>query len=133
MGLSSSTYNSHLMRTLEIKIRVGAKPGQTVVELVGALELQQVFAFQAMMREDESAVTILDMSAITYVDSAGIGALVNANVSRQRRGRKFAIAGITQRARTVLEVTKTAQFFDFYATATEAEEKVLPDAEAASA
>jgi anti-sigma B factor antagonist len=121
------------MRTLEIKIRAGAKPGQTVVELVGALELQQVFAFQAMMREDESAVTILDMSAITYVDSAGIGALVNANVSRQRRGRKLAIAGITERARTVLEVTKTAQFFDFYATATEAEEKVLPDAEAASA
>jgi anti-anti-sigma factor len=120
------------MRTLEIKIRAGAKPGQTVFELVGSLELQQVFAFQAKMREDESPVTILDMSAITYVDSAGIGALVNANISRQRRGRKFAIAGITDRARTVLEVTKTAQFFDFFPTAAEAEEKVLPS-EAATA
>ena len=75
------------------------------------------------MREDESAVTILDMSAITYVDSAGIGALVNANVSRQRSGRKFAIAGITDRARTVLEVTKTAQFFDFFPTAAEAKRR----------
>ena len=114
------------MRTLEMTARAGANPGQTVFELVGALELQQVFAFQTKMREDESPVTILDMSAVTYVDSAGIGALVNANVSRQRRGRKFVIAGITDRARTVLEVTKTSQFFDFYPTAAEAEEKVLP-------
>lgn len=121
------------MRSLAINTRSGARPGQTVFELVGALELQQVFAFQTKMREDESAVTILDMSAVTYVDSAGIGALVNANISRQRKGRKFAIAGITDRARTVLEVTKTSQFFDFYATAAEAEEKVLPSSEAASA
>jgi anti-sigma B factor antagonist len=114
------------MRTLEMTARAGANPGQTVFELVGALELQQIFAFQTKMREDESPVTILDMSAVTYVDSAGIGALVNANVSRQRRGRKFVIAGITDRARTVLEVTKTSQFFDFYPTAAEAEEQVLP-------
>jgi anti-sigma B factor antagonist len=120
------------MRTLEIKTRPGVQPGQVVFELVGALELQQVFAFQAQMREDESPVTILDMSAVTYVDSAGIGALVNANVSRQRRGRKFVIAGITDRARSVLDVTKTTQFFEFYGTAAEAEAKVAP-AGAASA
>jgi anti-anti-sigma factor len=114
------------MRTLEINTRDGARPGQIVFELTGALELQQIFAFQTKMREDESPVTILDMTKIVYVDSAGIGALVNANVSRQRRGRKLAIAGITDRARTVLEVTKTAQFFDFYPTAAEAEEKVVP-------
>jgi anti-sigma B factor antagonist len=121
------------MRTLEINSRAGAKPGQTVFELVGALELQQIFDFQSKMREDESSVTILDMSAITYVDSAGIGALVNANVSRQRKGRKLAIAGITDRARTVLVVTKTAQFFDFYPTAADAEEKVLPSSAGAPA
>lgn len=121
------------MRSLEINTRAGFHPGQIVFELTGALELQQVFAFQTKMREDESPVTILDMNAVTYVDSAGIGALVNANVSRQRRGRKLAIAGITDRARTVLEVTKTAQFFNFYPTVAEAEQQVLPSSEAASA
>jgi anti-sigma B factor antagonist len=120
------------MRILDMTSRAGAKPGQTVFELVGPLELQQVFGFQAKMREDESPVTIIDMTAVTYVDSAGIGALVNANISRQRRGRKFVIAGITERARTVLDVTKTSQFFEFYASAAEAEEKVQP-AGAASA
>lgn len=121
------------MRNLEIVSRPGAKPGQTVFTLTGALELQQIFAFQTTMREDESPVTILDMSGVVYVDSAGIGALVNANISRQRRGRKFAIAGITDRARTVLEVTKTAQFFEFYGTAAEAEEKTAPASGTASA
>ena len=121
------------MRTLEIVTRPGSFAGQTVFELNGSLELQQVFAFQNRMREDQSRVTILDMSNIVYIDSAGIGALVNANVSRMRSGRKLAIAGITDRAKTVLEVTKTAQFFDFYPTATEAEAKVLPNPEGASA
>lgn len=121
------------MRTLEIVVRPGSVAGQTVFELNGSLELQQVFAFQNRMREDESLVTILDMTNIVYIDSAGIGALVNAKVSRQRRGHKLAIAGITDRAKTVLEVTKTAQFFDFYPTVAEAEAKVLPEADAASA
>ncbi len=121
------------MRTLEIVARPGALAGQTVFELTGSLELQQVFTFQNKMREDESPVTILDMTQIVYIDSAGIGALVNANLSRQRRGRKLAIAGITERAKTVLEVTKTAQFFEFYPTAAEAEAKVLPGPEAATA
>ena len=114
------------MRTLEMAIRPGSKPGQTVFELVGALELQQVFGFQSKMREDESPVTILDMSAVTYLDSAGIGALVNASISRQRRGRKFVIAGITDRARSVLDVTGTSQFFEFYSSAAEAEGQVKP-------
>jgi anti-sigma B factor antagonist len=121
------------MRTLDIVVRPGAVAGQTVYELTGSLELQQVFAFQNKMREDESPVTILDLSKIVYIDSAGIGALVNANVSRMRNGRKFAIAGITDRAKTVLEVTKTSQFFEFYPTAAEAEAKVLPSSEATTA
>ena len=124
---------SALMRTLEIVSRPGSVTGQTVFELYGSLELQQVFAFQNKMREDDSLVTILDMSNIVYIDSAGIGALVNANVSRLRRGRKLAIAGITDRAKTVLEITTTAQFFDFYPSAAEAEARVLPNPEAASA
>ena len=121
------------MRSLEIKTRPGAQPGQIIVELVGSLELQQVFDFQSRMREDESPVTILDMKSVIYLDSAGIGALVNANVSRQRRGRKLAIAGITDRARNVLEVTQTSQFFEFFPTVEEAESKVLPGTEATSA
>jgi anti-sigma B factor antagonist len=121
------------MRSLEIVVRPGSVEGQTVFELTGSLELQQVFAFQSRMREDQSPVTILDMSNIVYVDSAGIGALVNANVSRLRSNRKLVIAGITERAKTVLEVTKTAQFFDFYPTAAEAETKVLPGPKAATA
>jgi anti-sigma B factor antagonist len=121
------------MRTLEIVVRPGAVAGQTVFELTGSLELQQILAFQTKLREDDSPVTILDMTNIVYIDSAGIGALVNANVSRMRRGRKLAIAGITDRAKTVLEVTKTAQFFDFYPTAAEAEAKVPPSSEATTA
>lgn len=114
------------MRTLDIVVRPGSVAGQTVFELTGSLELQQVFAFQNRMRDDESPVTILDMKNIVYLDSAGIGALVNANVSRLRSNRKLVIAGITDRAKTVLEVTKTAQFFEFYPTVAVAEAKVLP-------
>ncbi|HEU5400497.1 MAG TPA: STAS domain-containing protein [Terriglobales bacterium] len=121
------------MRTLEIVSRPGLFAGQTVLELNGSLELQQVFAFQNKMREDQSPVVILDMTNIAYIDSAGIGALVNAKVSRMRSGRRLAIAGITDRAKTVLDVTKTAQFFDFYPTAAEAEAKVLPSSETATA
>ena len=47
---------------------------------------------------------VLDMSGVSFMDSAGIGALVSLFVHRRNAGKSFAIAGLTQQGNAVLQV-----------------------------
>jgi len=88
--------------------------GNRVLTLNGALVLTTVFGFQSTVRADESRSLILDFTKVPYVDSAGIGALVGAYVTRQHGGRKLALVGVSQRVRDALKVTRVEQFFQFF-------------------
>jgi anti-sigma B factor antagonist len=87
--------------------------GQRMLRLTGPLVLNSFFAFQTLIREDQTAMLVLDFSAVPYIDSAGIGALVGAYVNRQKTGRSLLLVGVQPRLRTALQVTKVEQFFRF--------------------
>ena len=87
--------------------------GQRILRLTGPLVLNSFFAFQTLVREDQSASLVLDFTGVPYIDSAGIGALVGAYVNRQKDGRGLMLVGVKPRVRTALQVTKVEQFFKF--------------------
>ena len=88
-------------------------PAVSVFKLTGALVLTTVFQFQHMVRESTAASLVLDMSGVSYCDSAGIGALVNAQVSRSRTSRQLALRGVNKRVMDVLKITRVDQIFTF--------------------
>lgn len=87
--------------------------GQRVLRLTGPLVLSSFFAFQILIREDKSELLVLDFAAVPYIDSAGIGALVTAYVSRQKDGRGLLLVAVRPRVFTALQVTKVNRFFQF--------------------
>lgn len=108
--------------SLRIDDRPGKQPGQRVLTLTGALVLTTVFDFQATVRADSSEFLIIDFTAVPYVDSAGIGALVGAYVTRQNGGRKLALVGVSDRIHNALKITQVEHFFRFFDTVAAAEE-----------
>ena len=97
-------------KPLEIeKIEKGA--GTTVLRLHGPLLLGNFFPLQTMVRSDNSPLLIVDVADMPYIDSAGIGCLVGAHVSRENSGRKLIIVGANDRLITSLKVTKVEQLF----------------------
>lgn len=44
------------------------------------------------------------MSAVSFLDSAGVGALVQLFVHRRNAGKSFALAGLTQQGNAVIQV-----------------------------
>ena len=90
-----------------------AADGQRILRLSGPLVLSTFFEFQTLLREDKSPSLVLDFSNVPYIDSAGIGALVCAYVSRQKDNRRLVLARVSDRVRTALKVTKVDQFFSF--------------------
>jgi len=99
-------------------------PGVTVLRLHGPLLLGNFFPLQTMVRSDNSAILIVDVADMPYIDSAGIGCLVGAHVSRENSGRKLVLVGANDRLLTSLQVTKVDQLFVIAPTLEEALAKV---------
>lgn len=48
---------------------------------------------------------ILDMSGVSYLDSAGVGALVQLFVHRRSKSQAFALAALTAQGNAVMQVS----------------------------
>jgi anti-sigma B factor antagonist len=107
---------------LHIEEIPGSREGVRILRLSGPLTLPNVFAFQSRVRADTSRALILDFTAVPLADSAGIGALVGAYVSRQRDSRTLGLVGVNQRIHQSLEVTRVENFFKFFGTLADAEQ-----------
>jgi len=107
---------------LRIEDLTGSREGIRVLRLAGPLTLANVFGFQSKVRADNSHALILDFTDVPLADSAGIGALVGAYVTRQRDGRSLGLVGVNQRIHQALEVTRVENFFRFFGTVAEAEQ-----------
>ncbi|MGB9233464.1 MAG: STAS domain-containing protein [Terriglobales bacterium] len=108
-------------QALQIEEVPASREGIRILRLSGPLSLTNVFAFQSKVRADVSRGLILDFTAVPLADSAGIGALVGAYVSRQKDGRSLGLVGVNQRIHQALEVTRVENFFRFFGTVEEAE------------
>jgi anti-sigma B factor antagonist len=111
-------------KPLEIE-RVDDAGGVSVIfRLHGPLLLGNLFAFQSMVRSDQSNLLIIDMTDVPYIDSAGIGCLVGAHVSRDHSGRRLAVVGASERLLNSLKATKVDHLFSFAPTVEDARASV---------
>ena len=102
----------------------GSRDGCQILRLTGPLTLANLFGFQSLIRSEKAPATIVDLTAVPYIDSAGIGALLGAHVSRQKEGRSLALVGVNQRVKNALEITHVWQFFAVFPSVAEAESAV---------
>ena len=87
--------------------------GQRLLRLNGPITISNFFEFQSMIRGNTTRRLVIDFTQVPYIDSAGIGALVGAYVNHNKDGRSLALAGVNQRVRDALHVTRVEQFFNF--------------------
>ena len=91
------------MKDLTIESETGAS-GVKIFRLIGPLTLASVFEFQDLARAENSAAVLVDLSAVPYMDSAGLGAILGVMASCQRKSRGFGITGAAERIQTLFSV-----------------------------
>jgi anti-sigma B factor antagonist len=106
---------------LTLESVAGQAPGCRILRLTGPLTLNSLFEFQNMLRADPPAALILDLTGVPYMDSAGMGAIINYFVSSQRHGRKLVVAGVNGRVLELFRMTKVEGLLTMKATVAEAE------------
>jgi anti-sigma B factor antagonist len=85
-----------------------------VSRLSGKLSLETVHDFMSTMRTEPASRLVLDMSGVSFLDSAGVGALVSLFVSRRNNGKTLALAALTQQGTAVMQVSGLLKLLPVY-------------------
>jgi len=74
---------------------------------------------RSLLQTGEKQV-LLNLSGVAYIDSAGLGELVNAFTTVKKQGGSLKLVGVTKKLKDLLVITKLATVFDSYDTEAEA-------------
>jgi anti-sigma B factor antagonist len=107
-------------------LTVDRKEGKTadtrIYSLAGPLILRNIFEFQTELRSaPPPPLTVLDLSAVPYMDSAGMGLVMNQYVRCQSRGTKLVVTGANSRVLDLFKVTKVDTILPLVRTVEEAD------------
>ena len=97
-----------------------SRNGTVVALLTGKLSLETVSGFLQELRPSEAEKLILDMSAVSFLDSAGVGALVQLFVHRRGQSQKFALAALTPQGAAVMQVAGLVKLLPIFSSVQEA-------------
>jgi anti-sigma B factor antagonist len=92
--------------------------GVMVVELAGRIVLGEESnamreQIKAMLASGQKKV-VLNLENVTYIDSAGLGALVAAHHSARSQGATLKLAHLGSKFKEILQVTKLLTVFDVH-------------------
>jgi anti-anti-sigma factor len=115
-------YRSELMQPAQLDLEKLSSSDESnlVTRLNGKLSLETVHNFIQTLRPEPTAHMVLDMSGVSFLDSAGVGALVSLFVHRRNNGQSFAIASLTKQGMAVLQVAGLVKLLPNFPTVDEA-------------
>lgn len=102
---------------------VRTERGSTVVEVVGDVDLHRSAEFQqALMKIVDQNPTrlVVDLSGVPYMDSSGVASLVKLLSRTRQRDIDLKLAGLTDRVRSMFEITRLDSVFQICGTVNEA-------------
>lgn len=89
---------------LEVEKAATSDGDRLILQLKGNLSLETVHNFIQTARAEQAAHLIVNMSGVSFLDSAGVGALVQLFVHRRSLGKSFALSGLSKQSQAVMEV-----------------------------
>lgn len=100
--------------TPELQLTTEQKPDEIIVRGTGKISANSTDLLQTTVRGliPGAKRIVLDLTAVEYVDSSGLGALVSLYVAASKAQCMLELANPKQRIRDLFKMTKLAAFFD---------------------
>lgn len=102
---------------MQLRLSTRTLDGILIVDCAGRIVFGEESAYlrdaiKKIIAEKQNLV--LNLSAITYIDSGGLGTLVGLYITARNCGSSIKLANLTQRVGDLLQVTKLVTIFDVY-------------------
>ena len=116
-------FSSLLRYLLSPKESVALTTQTRIVEGIAVVRCQGTIVFGEETTElhlylkdllDQQHSLVLELSAVPYLDSSGMGMLIGVYVSAVRDVRQLKLVGLTPKVRRVLTTTRLLQLFEVY-------------------
>lgn len=121
-NVASTAVLWHKRWVMDIAIRTSGST--SIVDLDGDITLRTTPELRKVLlgqfREKRAQRVIVNMTAVRYIDSAGVASLVEALRLARDLKRQFALFGLGKIARQVLELTRLTKVFEIHETEPEA-------------
>ena len=110
------------LQELTVERYEGVAEDQRILLLSGPITVETAPQFDRAVGHESAETMILDLSDVPFIDSVGLGVLVKAYVSHQKKGRCLVLTGLKPRVSKIMEITKVKDFFVTFGTTWEAVE-----------
>ncbi|MGB7845642.1 MAG: STAS domain-containing protein [Candidatus Acidiferrum sp.] len=105
---------------LELEKQSSSNESVTIYKATGKLSLETVSEFIQKLRPEPAMHVVLDLSGVSFLDSAGVGSLVSLFVTRRKLGKTFALAALTAQGTAVVTVAGLQKLLPIHKTVEEA-------------
>lgn len=104
---------------MELKLR--EEGGYTVIELSGEVDLscspEARKSILACLKANKNL--LIDLSAVTYIDSSGVASLVEGYQTAKKQNQKFGLVGVSKAVLNVLQLARLDKVFPIHGSAAE--------------
>jgi len=107
---------------MNMEISIAQQPGLSVVAISGDVDLSTSPKVREALLDciGIGKGVIVDLSAVSYIDSSGVASLVEAFQNAKSKAQGFALAAVSDTPMRVLKLARLDQVFVIYATLDEA-------------
>jgi anti-sigma B factor antagonist len=92
--------------------------GAAIVSLAGDIDLEHSPVAREVLLDcvEREQKVIVDLSAVSYIDSSGVASLVEAFQRSRKKGGAFSLASVNPAALRVLQLARLDKVFSIHAT-----------------
>lgn len=90
------------------------KNGINIISVSGEIDLSNSPKLRDAFKKLEGLDLLIDLSAVTYMDSSGVATLVEAMQKVSKNNGKFKLCGLTGEAKNIFEIARLDEVFSIY-------------------
>ena len=94
--------------------------GVLVFQVTGEINISTSPALKKQFEQQPSKKIVVDLEKVSYVDSSGLATLVEILKKTKSQGGRLALAGLSDKVRSLFEITKLDKLFSVFPSQTEA-------------
>lgn len=100
------------MQALQIDVTPIAQPTGRILHLRGPIVLGNLQSFRSELRKEFNTLTLLDLSEVPFMDSTGLGEIVNYYSACRRVHGRLVLVAPSSRIRDLLHITRIETIID---------------------
>ncbi len=103
-----------------MEVKALEENGFSVFQVTGEINISTSPELRKAFEKQSSKKVVVDLEKVTYIDSSGLATLVEMLKKTKAQGGSLGLAGMTDKVKSLFEITKLDKLFSIYSSRAQA-------------